>query len=78
MRIRFDKKDGFIVALEGKVKHLVLFNYGLFNEICDKIKYLISKKSGITNSINHHFGKIRIHIILYQLKNTDFSCYNAH
>ena len=23
-------------------------------------KYLISKKSGITNSINHNFGKIRI------------------
>ena len=49
LRIRFDKKDGFIIALEGKVKHLVLFNYGLFNKICDKIKYLISKKSGITN-----------------------------
>ena len=27
---------------------------------CDKIKYLISKKSGITDSINHNFGKIRI------------------
>ena len=23
-------------------------------------KYFISKKSGITNSINHNFGKIRI------------------
>ena len=32
----------------------------MFNKICDKIKYLISKKSGITNSINHNFGKIRI------------------
>ena len=32
----------------------------MFNKICDKIKYLISKKSGITNSINYHFGKIRI------------------
>ena len=27
---------------------------------CDKIKYLISKKCGITNSINYNFGKIRI------------------
>ena len=32
----------------------------MFNEICDKIKYLLSKKHGITNSINHNLGKIRI------------------
>ena len=29
-------------------------------KICDKIKYLISKNGGITNCINHNFGKIRI------------------
>ena len=52
LRIRFDKIDGF--------KHLILFDYGLFNKICDQIKYLISKKIGITNSINHNFGRIRI------------------
>ena len=28
-----------------------------FDNICDRIKYLISKKSGITDSINHNFGK---------------------
>ena len=27
---------------------------------CDKIKYLISEKSGIADIINHIFGKIRI------------------
>ena len=48
------------MSLDGKIKHLILFDYRLFNKICDKIKYLISKKSGITNSINHNFGKIRI------------------
>ena len=58
MSIRFDKIDEFIISLDGKIKHLILFDYGLFNKICDKIKYLISKKSGITNSIN--FGKIGI------------------
>ena len=52
--------DGFIISLDGKIKHLILFDYGLFNKICDNIKYLISQKSGITNSINHNFGKIRI------------------
>ena len=60
MRISFDKIDGFIISLDGKIKHLISFDYRLFNKICDKIKYLISKKSGITNSINHNVGKIRI------------------
>ena len=59
-RIRFDKIDGFIRVLDGEIKHLVLFDYGLFHKICDKIKYLISEKSGITESINHNFARIRI------------------
>ena len=32
----------------------------MFDKACDKIKYLPSEKSGITNSINHNFGEIRI------------------
>ena len=60
LRIRFDKIDGFIISLDGKIKHLILFDYGLFNKTCDEVKYHIIKKSGITNSINHNFGKIRI------------------
>ena len=59
-RIRLDKINGLIISVDGEIKHLILFDYGLFNKICYKIKYLISKKSGITNSINHNFGKIRI------------------
>ena len=55
LRIRFDKIDGFIMVLDGKTKHLVLLD-----KICDKIKYLISEKSCITNSINYNFGKIKI------------------
>ena len=42
------------------MKYLVLSDYGLLDKNCDKIKYLISKISGLTNSINHDFGKIRI------------------
>ena len=64
LRIRFNKIDVFIIPVEGKNKHLILFDYELFNKICDKIKYLISKKSGITNSIYHNFGKITVDIIL--------------
>ena len=60
LHIRFDKIHEFIIPLDGKNKHLILFEYGLLNKIYDKIKYLISKKSGVTSSINHNFGKIRI------------------
>ena len=28
LRIRFDKIDGFIISLDCKVKHLLLFDYG--------------------------------------------------
>ena len=42
--IRFDKVDGFIMVLDGKIKHLVLFDYWLLDKIFDKIKYVISRK----------------------------------
>ena len=29
-------------------------------KICDRIKYLIYEKSGITDSANHNFARIRI------------------
>ena len=57
---RFDKIDGFIRVRSGKFRYLVLFNHGWSDKIYDKIKYLTSEKSGITDSINHNFGKIRI------------------
>ena len=60
MRIRLDKIDEFIVVLDGKIEHLLLFDNELFDKICDLINNLISKKSGITNSINHNFGRIKI------------------
>ena len=60
MCIRFNKLDGFIRVRSGEFRHLILFDYGLFDKICDKIKYLISEKSSITDSINHSFGNIRI------------------
>ena len=61
MRIRFDKIDRFISVLDSEIKHLVFFGYGLFNKVSDRIRYLINEKSGITNSINHNFRKIRNH-----------------
>ena len=59
LRIRVTKLDGFIISLDGKIKHLVLFDYRLLDKISDKVKHIISKKSGITKSINYNFGRIR-------------------
>ena len=59
--IRFDKVDGFIRVRVDECRHLALFDYyDLFDKICDKIKYLVSEKSGITDIINHNFREIRI------------------
>ena len=41
-------------------RHILLFDYELFDKICDKSKYLTSEKSDITDSVNHNFGEIRI------------------
>ena len=38
LSIRFDKIDGFIRVRSGKFRYLVLFDCGLFDKICDKIK----------------------------------------
>ena len=58
MHIRYDKIDGFI-KIRNKIRSLVLFD-GWCDEIRDMIKYLISEKSFITDSINHNFEMIRI------------------
>ena len=60
LRIRSNKADGFIRVCGGEFRYLVLFDYGFFDKICDKIKYLISEKSSIRDSINHNFVKTRI------------------
>ena len=50
LRIRFGKIDRF--------RYLVLFSF-LYDEICNRIKYLISEKSGSKDRSNYHFAKIR-------------------
>ena len=42
------------------MKYLLLFGGGFYDEFFDRIKYFISKESGITDSINHNFARIRI------------------
>ena len=62
--IRFDKIDGFIISLDGKIKHL-----NLFNKVWDKIKYLIRKKVVLQVVLIIILERSElIHIILYLLK----------
>ena len=53
MRVGFDKIDKFI-TIHNTIRYLVLFDYSYFDKICDKVKYDISEKSGITDIINHN------------------------
>ena len=32
LRVRFDKIDGLVVSPDGKIEHLILFDYGLFSK----------------------------------------------
>ena len=62
--------DGFIRILNGEIKHLVLFDYGLFDNICDRIKHLIKEKKVVLQIVliiileKSEF----VNIILYLLK----------
>ena len=47
--ISFDKIDGPIRVLDGKMEHLVLFYHELFHKICDRIKYRFSEKRVVTD-----------------------------
>ena len=58
LRILFNKIDRFIKMIVEI--YLVLLGYNCYDEIYDRIKYLLSKESRITNSINHHFARIRV------------------
>ena len=53
MCVRYDKIDGFI-KVHDKIRYLVLFDEWC-DKIYDRINYLISKKSGITDSINYNY-----------------------
>ena len=59
LRIRFHKTNGFM-KIYGGIRYLVLHGYKRYNVIFDRVRYHIREKSGITDSINCNFGRIRI------------------
>ena len=58
-RIWFNKVDKFIKMYDG-IRYLVMFDYNRYNAIYYMIRYLISEKSSIENSINQIFARIII------------------
>ena len=52
--IRFDKIDGFIRVYDG-TRSLVLFGPEKYEVFYNVIKYLVSKKSGITSVSSHNY-----------------------
>ena len=48
LRIMFDEIDGFIKIHDG-IRYLVLFGYGWFDKICDRIKYVMNSYKDKSN-----------------------------
>ena len=59
LRIRFDKMDGFIRIYHGN-RYLVLFGLQKYDAIYNRIRYLISQKSGIAYAFSHYYAKIKV------------------
>ena len=57
--IRFDKIDGFIRIYDG-TRYLALYGSEKYDAICNRIRYLISQKSGITYIFFRYFAKIKV------------------
>ena len=55
----FEKIDEFI-NVHNRIRHLILFDQGQDDEICNNTKYPVSEKSSITVSINYNFARIKI------------------
>ena len=67
--IRFYKIDRFIKSLDGKIKHLVLFDYGLLDNICNKIKCHISRNVVLQIVLIIILERSKLlHIIIYLLQ----------
>ena len=62
--IRFHPKvwltlNGFIRVYDG-TRYLVLFRTEKYDLICNRIRYLLRVKTGITNLISHNYAKIKV------------------
>ena len=63
LHIRVNKIDGFIKIYDG-TRYLVLFDPEEHDAIYNRIRYLISQKSCITNVFSHCFTKIKLILMI--------------
>ena len=66
LRIRFDKIDGFIRIYDG-TRYLKLFASEKYDAIYDRIRYLLSLRSGITYIFSHYFQKSKLILMIFCL-----------
>ena len=59
MQTRCDKIDGFI-KIYNESKYLVLLGLEKYDDIYNRIRYLVSLKSSITYTSSHYFAKIKV------------------
>ena len=59
LRVRFNKIDEFLRIYDG-TRYLTLFATEKYDVIYDKIRYIISLKSGITYIFSHYCAKIKV------------------
>ena len=59
LQIRFNKIDWIIRVYDG-TRYLVLFGSEKYDLICNRIRYLIGVKSGITYVISRNYAKIKV------------------
>ena len=53
LRTRFDKIDG-LIGVYDRIRCLVLLGSEKYNSICNRVRYLVSVKIGITYVISHN------------------------
>ena len=58
-RTKYNQVDGCIRVYDGS-KYLVLFGLEKYDAIYNRIRYLISQKSGITYAFCHYYAKINV------------------
>ena len=63
LHIIFDKTDGFIRIYDG-TRYFTLFGSEKYDAMCDRIRYLISLKSGMTYIFSHYFPKLKLIIMI--------------
>ena len=59
LRIRFNEIDGF-VRIYDETRYLTLFGSEKYDAIYDRIRYLLSLKSGVTYIFSHYFAQIKV------------------